>query len=529
MNKAASKMPWISLWAVVVIVALCGVGLCWAAMPPVTTLPERADVITIDTLASFGPLERPVVIFPHDQHTQALEKQEKDCLTCHKADKERLSTKFSRLDDTDKDTVMDIYHDECIRCHSETKDAGPLTCGECHAKTPRITSSRQPMGMDKSLHYRHVKANDKRCEVCHHEYDQKEKKLFYAKGKEGTCRYCHRQESEENRISMRLASHMSCVDCHRKKLAENMDSGPIQCASCHDAEAQMLIAKLDEVPRMERGQPDAVFVKTLAEENNPATESNPAAARMNPVPFDHKAHEQYTDNCRACHHESLNACAACHAVGGAKEGGFVKLEQAMHRTTTDASCVGCHAAQKQAKECAGCHATMPIRDRSDDAACISCHRKVPVLVDGNALHMKNSWMATLVLKSRMPVSGTYGEADIPEVVVMKSLQDKYEPAEFPHRKVVDALMKNVGDNQLARYFHTGKGTLCQGCHHNSPPARKPPACVSCHGPKIAGEGEGKPALVGAYHQQCIGCHERMGITKPASRDCTACHIEKRQW
>ena len=43
----------------------------------------RADGITIDTLAVFGDLERPPVVFLHDLHTNALEEKSKDCMTCH--------------------------------------------------------------------------------------------------------------------------------------------------------------------------------------------------------------------------------------------------------------------------------------------------------------------------------------------------------------------------------------------------------------------------------------------------------------
>jgi hypothetical protein len=83
------------------------------------------------------------------------------------------------------------------------------------------------MGMDKSLHFRHVKAHENKCEQCHHEYDDKSKTLFYAKGREGTCRYCHMEETQENRISMREASHISCVDCHLKTKAKDLASGPL--------------------------------------------------------------------------------------------------------------------------------------------------------------------------------------------------------------------------------------------------------------------------------------------------------------
>jgi len=36
----------------------------------------------------------------------------------------------------------------------------------------------------------------------------------------------------------------------------------------------------------------------------------------------------------------------------------------------------------------------------------------------------------------------------------------------------------------------------------------------------------KLGLKGAYHGQCMTCHQRMGIEKPLSTDCTACHPKK---
>ena len=528
-------MRWIGLWAVVAMIALFGIGLCWAALVPESTPPERADLITIDTLATFGTLERPPVNFLHEKHTRAIEGLGKDCGTCHETEKERLSPKFKRLKDTDKDTIADIYHDECIGCHREVKGqverTGPITCGECHVRTPEIASSRQTMGMDKSLHFRHVKATDKKCETCHHEFDEKEKKLFYAKGKEGSCRYCHRQETEENRVSFRLASHLSCLTCHRKNLAEKKTSGPVRCLGCHDADAQNAIARLDEVPRMERNQPDTVFVRFSTEPEKSDDGGNPPqATRMNVVAFNHKGHEQYNDTCRVCHHENINACASCHTPLGAKEGDFVRLQEAMHRIDAGQSCVGCHNREKSEKECAGCHGAMPQAAALNRSTCNTCHLELPDLLAGQATKPNNNLMASVVLKSRSLTSGTFNEADIPEKVMIDSLVDLYDGVELPHRRIVKVLMNNIKENQLAGYFHQDKGTLCQGCHHNSPPSKKPPACGSCHGLKeVEVSQPTKPALVGAYHQQCIGCHQRMTLAKPDTRDCTNCHIEKRKW
>jgi hypothetical protein len=30
----------------------------------------------------------------------------------------------------------------------------------------------------------------------------------------------------------------------------------------------------------------------------------------------------------------------------------------------------------------------------------------------------------------------------------------------------------------------------------------------------------------AYHRQCMECHKAMGISKPVSTDCTACHDKR---
>ena len=91
----------------------------------------RVDLITIDVLSAFGPLERPTVAFLHDKHTKAVEKQNKDCRACHTENKGQLSPKFKRTEDQNRKQVMTIYHDNCIGCHTENAandiKSGPVT------------------------------------------------------------------------------------------------------------------------------------------------------------------------------------------------------------------------------------------------------------------------------------------------------------------------------------------------------------------------------------------------------------------
>jgi len=494
--------------------------------PEQNKLERRADIIRIDSMRIFGKLTRPPVTYLHQKHTEALESRNKNCSACHLSQDNRLSTKFLRLQDTSKELVMDVYHTNCIGCHQEMagykEKSGPVLCNECHREDAGVLSSWQPIGMDKSLHYRHTKAQADKCENCHHVYNEATQKLYYAKGKEGTCRYCHKDVIEDNRISMRLASHIDCVGCHRKTLAKNESAGPVTCNGCHDAGQQKLIEKLKDVPRMKAGQPDFVLVKaTKGDEkiNNPAT-------RMNLVPFNHKAHETYNDTCRVCHHAELNSCADCHTLEGSKEGDLVKLEQAMHRTTAMQSCVGCHESRQTDQSCAGCHTSFERKRQQGTDACANCHMVPASKVSDEAQRTEQKIEAAQILENREAAAITYNIADIPQTVTIDTLMNQYEAVKMPHRQILQAMLKKIDSNKLADYFHYENGTVCQGCHHNSPATKTPPKCVSCHGRPFNAKDAFKPGLMAAYHRQCMECHKAMGINKPVSTDCTACHAKR---
>ncbi len=547
MAMRKSLLQWSGIVVLLILVLALGIDAKATKEDPSEAPEQRPDIITIDTIKAFEALERPEVIFLHDLHTDALEKSNKDCKTCHlseEPEKDRLSLKFKRLKDTDKQEVMDIYHAECIGCHKETagsgQEAGPVeVCGECHQEEARVISSRQPMGLDKSLHFRHTKGvtapcqkyqwgkekeiNKGDCGICHHEYDEKAKKLFYAKNKEGSCRYCHKNQTEENRVSMRLVSHSGCIDCHQKTLAEKKNSGPFKCSGCHDLKEQQKIKKVDPVPRIERKQPDVVLIQAAKAESDEEEQ----VSRINPVPFDHKAHEGYNDSCIACHHASLESCSQnCHTTAGSKEGDFVNLERAMHQQGYEKSCLGCHEINQKDPNCAACHASMA-KDKKFETSCLMCHMK-PQENIAKAAISDDKILAEMLLKSRKAVNITYKDEDIPEKVIIKELSDKYEPVELPHRKIVKTLVDNMKDNKLAGYFHAEKGTICQGCHHNSPLDKKPPRCGTCHSKPFDGNALSRPGIMGAYHQQCMECHKVLNLEKPKSTACADCHKEKKK-
>jgi len=533
MANGRSLLIGVGISVAMVIFFICGMGAfevkaLSGAADQAQSYMLRPDVITFDTLEILGKLEEPRVVFLHDLHTDALEKKNKDCAVCHLSENGRMSPKFKRLKDISRAEVTKIFCDNCKKCHAELiaagDKAGPTKCDECHQERPFIKSSRVPSGFDKSLHFRHALAHKNKCEQCHHEYSPQDKKLFYAKGKEGTCRYCHQKVTQElateKRVSMRLASHYACIDCHLKNKAKKVEAGPFICRDCHDLEQQKKIKKIPKIPRMKMKQPDIVLINKGDQKG--------IKTQMYRVPFSHKAHEKYNDTCRVCHHADLKSCANCHTLTGIKEGNFVKLKDAMHQPDTPHSCLGCHEVNQQNENCAGCHAFLEKERKQESLVCMKCHMAPPKESTGVLYQAGETKLARMMPKIWQATFGTKHKLDIPKKVVIKELEDRYEPVEFPHRKIFQVMKKKLKGSKLAEYFHPVEATLCQGCHHNSPASGTPPKCASCHGKPFNEKYLFMPGLKGAYHRQCMGCHDKMGIPKPANVECAECHLEKKQ-
>lgn len=465
----------------------------------------RPDLILIDGLARFGPLESTPVPFLHDMHMEIVQKDNRDCTACHlETAKGVLSQTYMRLEDTDRQTVMDVYHENCLACHKETarsgKPSGPVTCGECHVKKSALFSTRQPVVMDLSLHARHIDAADGKCDACHHQYDKTQKKLVSAPGQEVSCRDCHGTVPVENRATFRFVSHESCIDCHAE-----YGAGPRDCGGCHDPEKQKAIQKLETVPRLERGQPNQVYLT--------ASKQGLGASRMPSVPFDHATHEAAAPTCRTCHHQTLRACRECHPLTEQAEKSVVRLERAMHAVQSPHSCVGCHETAKFGPNCAGCHGLME-KGALTPFACTRCHAGPPPAEAASQMPPAPP----------PPAHFEPSTLEAPERVEIAGLSKKFERVLFPHRRHAEKLEALIASSKLAVRFHGRQDLLCQGCHHHTPAGQAPPRCQSCHGHPFNELNLFMPGILGAYHRQCVGCHEQMGITTVSS--CTSCHDPK---
>ena len=520
----------------------------------------RADVITITPGGSSR--EMPPVTFLHEQHT----KTQKDCSTCHEPLKGAEGNYSFALKGTENAAdAKEAFHGKCIGCHTEQSKAGKKTgpvaadCRSCHVSCPEDVSNRRDIGFDKALHYRHTASGtvkyagdpEKNCGACHHVYDAASQKLTWGKNKEDSCRACHLMPGDKDallkmepeakdangslakRPAFDAAGHKACVNCHlavaAKKLPD-VKSGPVECTGCHSAETQTRLlmeskaAQKADLPRLMRGQADAVLL--LPESGLKNIE---VTGSMRPVSFNHKLHESAAADCRTCHHKKIDSCSSCHSLEGKKEGNFVPLSVAMHSASSQASCIGCHNTAKQQPSCAGCHVNMPAGMTKD--SCVSCH-SVPAGVssqeaeNGSLLKLGKEEKARLAagtVENRATLRvATIDLADIPEKVTVGVLSSEFEPAALPHRKIVATLLEKQGGNRLAAAFHMDMTTLCQGCHHNSPPSKTPPRCMSCHADKGQSSLTGRPALKAAYHLQCMTCHDAMD-QKPAATECKDCH------
>ncbi|KAA3659492.1 MAG: hypothetical protein DWQ10_08770, partial [Calditrichaeota bacterium] len=99
--------------------------------------------------------------------------------------------------------------------------------------------------------------------------------------------------------------------------------------------------------------------------------------------------------------------------------------------------------------------------------------------------------------------------DVAKVVTIDTLMKFYVPSTFKHK--LHAEMSA---------FSTGG---CASCHHNNPQGDILP-CIECHKPISERESLAVIGLKGAYHGQCLGCHEQWSHDTA----CEKCHVERGQ-
>jgi len=96
--------------------------------------------------------------------------------------------------------------------------------------------------------------------------------------------------------------------------------------------------------------------------------------------------------------------------------------------------------------------------------------------------------------------------EAPELFRIDVLSNIYEASIFTHK--LHAEMADMSGG-------------CVSCHHFNPPG-KIVACKECHEPTVKRSDLSKPGLKGAYHRQCMACHQDWSH----ETDCVICHSLK---
>jgi hypothetical protein len=515
---------------------------------------ERTIFISIPD--AFEDLDRAPVKFYHDKHALALEKE--GCEKCHSRDEENkfLFTFPKERDESSRDALMNSYHDGCIGCHQEMTDGGektgPLTCGECHVieesyhkkeylpimpeyyevlrdtyhkdclachqdpakaaedaggldwksfyvkEQPLLEETWPEVLFDYYIHDKHDKTLEEKCELCHYISPKREKELA-DEGKEPTCKDWLREIDEEQSLTERETAHPRCINCHlERKDANEEKTGPIYCKDCHTG-IERTLEEMADVPRPECEQEEKILIQI--EED----------ARAKGVAFNHKAHQEKTRSCQECHHETLRSCKECHTLTGSDEGDGITLAEAYHEVSSPWSCIGCHETEKQKENCAGCHHLM--ESGLVESACDTCH---------------TGSLDSLDVAKKLPQPEELFPEDLKDELEINMLENEYKPSPVLHKQIVKKLTDISNENTLASYFHVEETTICAGCHHLGPIEKNQTIaqCSTCHTTRKEPERE-TPTLLGAYHQQCLGCHKHMGGTEEEMpQDCAGCHKEK---
>ena len=126
-----------------------------------------------------------------------------------------------------------------------------------------------------------------------------------------------------------------------------------------------------------------------------------------------------------------------------------------------------------------------------------------------------------------------------DAAVLRAQSDDYEPVPFAHR-IHDELVggdcgvchhryasspeDRVGTDikEIHASMDVKLGGPCSACHDNMAD-RPPQSCMHCHGLPNEADAPSRIGLKGAYHRQCIGCHERQRKPTTAPTECAGCH------
>jgi len=289
----------------------------------------------------------------------------------------------------------------------------------------------------------------------------------HASGVEHTppCRECHGETSGDLRKpGLKGAYHRQCMNCHRE-----MDAGPMGCEDCH--------------PKLEDAAPPDKEQLALAAVPDTLRLGHLSVAYTG-VDFAHKLHVELTDGCVICHHRSKEVevappCRECHNTPQ-------KLQNAYH------------------EQCLGCHKTLNIRRQKELDARLAPRAAAEKSGDEKMAAEYGDKLERFMDQGGSPLNcrDCHAPRTAPRTVNLNHIKEEHGPVVFDHDT------------------HILTAKFCTDCHHSHTGYSPFKSCRTCHGP-------GKEAaedldLEDAYHEQCMGCHEK---DDQGPTDCEDCHRE----
>jgi len=129
---------------------------------------------------------------------------------------------------------VDTVIDECLLCRQQRlrqKGLGIKDMDNTYflLDSPIIKAQEDHFGPVRFMHAKHA-ASMKDCAVCHHYRPTNADALETTR-----CSACHQESFREDhpeRIGLKAAYHLQCMECHRK-----LDQGPVDCIGCHSKNA----------------------------------------------------------------------------------------------------------------------------------------------------------------------------------------------------------------------------------------------------------------------------------------------------
>ncbi len=127
-------------------------------------------------------------------------------------------------------------------------------------------------------------------------------------------------------------------------------------------------------------------------------------------------------------------------------------------------------------------------------------------------------------------SDTSDPVSMPEVIILDSISDIYEPVEFDHMTHAD----DIADSCIICHHQhpVGFAQSCNECHKIEPSVFRKSVvnkflpCQDCHEEIDPGNPD-VPGLKAAYHRACFKCHRTIGNVGLDPKGCTQiCHDKK---